>query len=159
MAQAGPLSYGHAIDAVGTVGSSLLAGFSLASVIVVTSEASAFRWPGAAVLALAAAAVVLIASVQCTYNTRQFLWSPADVRDWWPELAEGSELEARLREEQAESFRRWETGALCTRAAHGAGVLILLAGPRDAPGLGPVPPGQRSRTGCSGPGCSRPPGG
>jgi hypothetical protein len=51
--QPAPLSYGHAIDSVGTVGSSLLAGFSVASVIVVTSEASAFRWPGAAVLALA----------------------------------------------------------------------------------------------------------
>jgi len=54
-----PLSYGHAIDSVGTVGSSLLAGFSLASVIVVSGEAHAFRWPGATVLALAAAAVVL----------------------------------------------------------------------------------------------------
>jgi hypothetical protein len=80
---------------------------------VVTGEAHAFRWPGATVLALAAAAVVLIASVQFTYNTRQFLWSPADVRSWWPELTEGSELEARLREEQAQSFERWETWARC----------------------------------------------
>jgi hypothetical protein len=47
---------------------------------------------------------VLIASVQFTYNTRQFLWSAADVRDWWPEMQENSELETRLREEQAESF-------------------------------------------------------
>ncbi|MDQ2875770.1 MAG: hypothetical protein M3Y33_13660 [Actinomycetota bacterium] len=65
-----PLSYGHAIDSAGTVGSSLLA--------------------------LAAAAVVLTGSVQFTDNTRQFLWSPADVRSWWPEMTEGSELEARL---------------------------------------------------------------
>jgi hypothetical protein len=50
-----PLGYGGAIDSVGTVGSSLLAGFSLASVIVVTSAARQFRWPGAAVLALSAA--------------------------------------------------------------------------------------------------------
>jgi hypothetical protein len=92
-----PLGYGNAIDSVGTVGSALLAGFSLASVIVVTSAAGQFRWPGAAVLALAAAAVALIASVQFTYNTRQFLWSGADVRDWWPELQENSELETRLR--------------------------------------------------------------
>ena len=59
-----PMGYGNAIDSVGTVGSSLLAGFSLASVIVVTSAAGQFRWPGAAVLALATAAVVLIAAVQ-----------------------------------------------------------------------------------------------
>jgi len=42
-----PLGYGNAIDSVGTAGSSLLAGFSLAPVIVVTSEAGTFRWPGA----------------------------------------------------------------------------------------------------------------
>jgi len=62
-----PLGYGNAIGSVTTVGSLLLAGFSLASVIVVTSEAGKFRWPGAAVLALTTAAVLLIASVQCTY--------------------------------------------------------------------------------------------
>jgi hypothetical protein len=38
-----PLGYGNAIDSVGTVGSSLLAGFSLASVIIVTSAAEQFR--------------------------------------------------------------------------------------------------------------------
>jgi hypothetical protein len=122
-----PWGYGNAIDSVGTVGSSLLAGFSLASVVVVTSAADQFRWPGAAVLALATAAVVLIASVQFTYNTRQFLWSGSDVRDWWPELQEDSELETRLREEQAEAFGRWQDWAKWTRTAHGTGVLILQA--------------------------------
>ena len=123
-----PLGYGNAIDSVGTVGPSLLAGFSLASVLVVTSEAGKFRWPGAAVLALTTAAVLLIASVQCTYNTRKLLWSGADVNHWWPELQEHSELEARLREEQAEAFGRWQFWAKWARTANGAGVLVLLAG-------------------------------
>ena len=123
-----PLGYGYAIDSVGTVGSSLLAGFSLASVIVVTSEAGRFRWPGAAVLALTSAAVLLIASVQCTYNTREFLWSGADVRQWWPEMQENSELETRLREEQDEAFGRWQFWAKWARNANGTGVLILLTG-------------------------------
>ena len=123
-----PLGYGNAIDSVGTVGSSLLAGFSLASVIVVTSEAGKFRWPGATVLALTTAAVLLIAAVQCTYNTREFLWSGADVRSWWPELQDNSELETRLREEQAEAFGRWQFWAKRARTANSAGVLILLAG-------------------------------
>lgn len=123
-----PLGYGNAIDSVGTVGSSLLAGFSLASVIVVTSEAGKFRWPGATVLALTTAAVLLIASVQCTYNTREFLWSGADVRHWWPELQEDSELEMRLREEQDEAFGRWQFWAKWARTANGVGVLVLLVG-------------------------------
>jgi hypothetical protein len=41
-----PLGYGNAIDAVGSVASPLLAGFSLASVIVVANDARHFRWPG-----------------------------------------------------------------------------------------------------------------
>lgn len=123
-----PLGYGNAIDSVGTVGSSLLAGFSLASVIVVTSEGGKFRWPGATVLALTTAAVLLIASVQCTYNTREFLWSGADVRQWWPELQEDSELETRLREEQDKAFSQWQVWAKWARTANGVGVLILLAG-------------------------------
>jgi hypothetical protein len=123
-----PLGYGNAIDSVGTVGSSLLAGFSLASVIVVSSAAAEFRWPGAAVLALATAAVALLGAMQFTYMTRQFLWSAADVAQWWPEADSDAELAARLREEQADSFRRWEIWARWTRAAHGTGILILLAG-------------------------------
>jgi hypothetical protein len=123
-----PLGYGNAIDSVGAVGSSLLAGFSLASVIVVTSEAGKFRWPGAAVLALTTAAVLLIGAVQCTYNTGEFLWSGADVRNWWPELQDDSELEARLREEQAEAFGRWQFWARWAFTANSVGVVILLAG-------------------------------
>jgi hypothetical protein len=42
---AGPRARDRPVGSVGTVGSWLLAGFSLASVIVVTSEAHAFREP------------------------------------------------------------------------------------------------------------------
>jgi hypothetical protein len=48
-----PLGYGNSIDSVAGVASPLLAGFSLASVIVVSDDARNFRWPGAAILALA----------------------------------------------------------------------------------------------------------
>ncbi len=53
-------------------------------------------------------------------------------------MQQNSELETRLREEQAESFGRWQVWAKWTRAAHGAGVLILLAGLAVAV---PPPPG------------------
>lgn len=67
-----------------TIASPLLAGFSLASVVIVSNDAANFRWPGAVILTLSIAAVTLIGAVQCAFNTRQHLWSGADVRSWWP---------------------------------------------------------------------------
>lgn len=123
-----PLGYGSAIDSVGAVAAPLLAGFSLASVIVVSDDAANFRWPGAVMLALATAAVLLVAAVQCGYSARQYLWSPAEVSAWWPDLEGGSQREALLRDEQAEAFGRWVAWTRWTRVVYDTGILALLAG-------------------------------
>jgi len=123
-----PLGYANAIDSVGAVASPLLAGFSLASVILVSDDASNFRWPGAVMLALAIAAVLLIGTVQCSYNARQYLWSSADVLNWWPDMKEGSEREQLLRGEQSDAFNRWESWTRWTRITYDGGIVALLAG-------------------------------
>lgn len=123
-----PLGYGNAIDSVGSVASPLLAGFSLASVIVVADGADHFRWPGAVLLALGSAAVILIGTVQCAYNARQYLWSASDVSTWWPDMKEGSERETLLRGEQSAAFRRWQEWARWTRITYDCGILALLVG-------------------------------
>lgn len=123
-----PLGYGNAIDSVGSVASPLLAGFSLASVIVVADDAHHFRWPGAVVLALAIAAVSLIGTVQCAFNARQYLWSASEVSSWWPDMEEGTEREKLLRDEQEAFFYRWQMWARWTRATYAYGILALLAG-------------------------------
>lgn len=123
-----PLGYGSATDSVGSVAAPLLAGFSLASVIVVSDDATNFRWPGAVILALAIAAVMFIGSVQCAFNARQYLWSGAEVSDWWPEMKEGTELETLLRGEQSAAFHRWQAWTRWTRMTYNLGILALLAG-------------------------------
>lgn len=123
-----PLSYGNAIDSVGSVAAPLLAGFSLASVIVVSDDSANFRWPGAAILALTIAAVMFVGAVQCSYNARQYLWSASDVSSWWPEVKAGTELEDLLRDEQAEAFRRWTAWSRWIRITYNYGILALLAG-------------------------------
>jgi len=123
-----PLGYGNAIDSVGSVASPLLAGFSLASVIVVADDADHFRWPGATVLALGIAAAILIGAVQCAYNARQYLWSASEVSNWWPDMKEGSERETLLRGEQSVGFHHWEVWARWTRITYYCGILALLAG-------------------------------
>lgn len=131
-----PLGYRSAMDSLGSVAAPLLAGFSLASVIIVSDDSVNFRWPGAVALALATAAVVLIGSVQCAYYARQYLWSGAEVLDWWPEMKADTGLETLLRHEQAEAFYRWVGWIRWARTTYDFGILALLAGL----GLGLVPP-------------------
>jgi hypothetical protein len=67
------------VDSIGAVTTPLLAGFSVSAVVVVSDDAANFRWPGAAILALAIAAVVLIAAVQCAYHARLYLSARSDM--------------------------------------------------------------------------------
>lgn len=121
-----PLGYANAIDSVGGVAAPLLAGFSLASVIVISQDAENFRWPGAAILAFTIAAVALVGTVQCAFNARQYIWSGADVRTWWPDMEEDSEREEQLRAEQDWAFDRWQAWTGRTRITYALGILALL---------------------------------
>lgn len=53
-------------ESVGNVAAPLLAGFSLASVIMVSEDAGKFRWPDATILSLTVAAITLITAVECS---------------------------------------------------------------------------------------------
>jgi hypothetical protein len=53
-------------ESVGNVAAPLLAGFSLASVIMVSEDAGKFRWPDATILSLTVAAIALITAVECS---------------------------------------------------------------------------------------------
>jgi hypothetical protein len=64
------------VDAVGSATLPVLAGFSTTSVIVVSDDAANFRWPGATILALAIASILLILAVQFAYHAR------IDLSDW-----------------------------------------------------------------------------
>jgi hypothetical protein len=105
----------------------MLAGFSLASVVLVSEGAANFRWPGAAMLGLAIAAISLIGAVQCAFNARQYIWSATDVLEWWPDMQENSEREDQLRAEQDAAFRRWQVWTTWTRRTYALGILALLA--------------------------------
>ena len=60
--------------------SAFLAGFSLASVVLIASMAGSFRWPGAAVLALTIASVVLVGAAQ---GSRRGAYYYEDFREHW----------------------------------------------------------------------------
>lgn len=92
------------ISSVGTVTLPLLAGFSITAVVVVSEDPTNFRWPGATILVLAFAALVLIAAVQCAYHAHVYL----SKRD--------------------PGYKKGVTWARWTRRLYDAGLLALLAG-------------------------------
>jgi hypothetical protein len=122
-----PMGYANAIDSVSSVASPLLAGFSLTTVVLISDDQENFRWPGAAMLALVVAAVLLIGAVECGFNARKYTWSSDDVRAWWPDMQEGSNREQLLRAQQDKAFRRWQTWSTWTRRAYNVGIIALLA--------------------------------
>jgi hypothetical protein len=104
----------------------LLAGFSLASVIVISEDAENFRWSGAAILGLQLLRSRSSELSNAPFNARQYIWSGADVRAWWPEIKENSEREERLRAEQDWAFGRWQAWTAWTRRTYALGILALL---------------------------------
>jgi len=57
-------------DSIGDIVTPLLAGFAVATLIVVSDDADKLRWPGAAILVLAIATIALIVAVQLAYHGR-----------------------------------------------------------------------------------------
>jgi hypothetical protein len=53
-------------QSLGGLAAPVLAGFSFATVVVVSAGANNYRWPDAAILALAFAAVAILTAIQCS---------------------------------------------------------------------------------------------
>lgn len=127
-----PVRVAKWVDSVGSATLPLLAGFSTASVIVVSDDAANFRWPGATILALAIAAIVLIAAVQCAYHARIYLPDQPDRKDSATSSSPIDRDETGVRETESQQqdadFRlglRWARG---TQATYHCGIIALLAG-------------------------------
>jgi hypothetical protein len=123
-----PLGQGAAADSVSAVAAPLLAGFALASSVIVADDADNFRYPGQVLLALAVAAALLVMAVQCGFWARRVLYSPADLGEWWPEMDGNPQLEARLAGRQEKDFFEWESWSMWGRRTYNGGIVCLLAG-------------------------------
>lgn len=132
-----PIGYGPASEFVSGVAAPLLSGFSLTATLVMAQDDGKFRWPGAAMLAFTVAATVLVFSVQCGFTARQYLYSAADVRDWWPDVEDDSDRDQKLRRQQFEDFDKWSYWSRWARHLYNTGIVFLLVGLS----LGMAPPG------------------
>jgi hypothetical protein len=68
---------------VATIAAPLLTAAALSlSGVVASVEPKYFKWPGATLLALILASLLLLASIELHFHGRQYLYSRADMEDW-----------------------------------------------------------------------------
>jgi len=109
------------IKSIGETAAPVLAGFSFTVVIVVSDDATHFRWPGEAILALTVAAITLIAAFQSSKYARDKRWPGADRPKssiWW----------TRFRYYSLTAKERTEVWRKATRNFYHLGISALLAG-------------------------------
>lgn len=122
-----PYGYTGAVEGMGSVASPLLAGFSITLAVLVITNATAFRWVSATLFLLVAATLALIATVQFTFRARQYVVTPSEIEEWWPDHQEPGRREL-LRREQRWHRREYESWSSRARYAYDLGLLLLLLG-------------------------------
>ncbi len=143
--QPAPLGYGQAADAAHFVAAPLLASAAIALIGVIAAGGNDFRWPGLAMLALASASLLLVASIQYGFHARGLLYSAEELKDWWgPEDFE--DRKEWLQEIQQKHFGQWRnkinkavTSYNFGIALLGVGVTLCLAPPADLNAANAVP--------------------
>jgi hypothetical protein len=117
-----PYGYAAAVDSMGSISSPLLAATSAALLALVISGQDKIRWPGLALLLLAVATLCFVMTVQLTFWAKQYVVTPAELRDWWPDRLDGE-----VGWEQRWHKKRHQAWADRSLVAYNVGVLAFLA--------------------------------
>lgn len=112
---------------MGTIAAPLLASVSIALVAVVLSGTAAFWHVNAVLLLLVLAAVALIATVECSFMARQYVVTPSELEDWWPDSDQAGRRKM-LRREQRYYLSRFRFWTVRARFAYNTGILALSLG-------------------------------
>jgi hypothetical protein len=124
------------MDALGFVAAPLLAGAAIATIGVLGTDATKFRWPAPTMMVLTLAAVALLASIQVALRARRFLYNNDELRAWTPMPDEQDPEQVATRVEvararalaQQRDFARWLWLSERASWAYQAGVVLLGLG-------------------------------
>ncbi|MFD9100245.1 hypothetical protein ACFVZN_04130 [Streptomyces virginiae] len=124
-----PLGYGLAADMFTSVAAPILAGFSVAAIGVISADFEKFLWPGFSLLALTAAVVLLVASMQFGFHAKSLRYSPSDIHAWWSaeDLMEPGRKE-RICNDQHRDFEKSERWDVWARQTYNFGICALALG-------------------------------
>ena len=148
-----PYPFGHAgaIDSMGAIAAPLLAGFSITFAgLVLTVPPHTVRWVNLTLALLMLAAFSLVACLQLTFRARQWVTSPSEIEQWFPD-AQDEERQQVLRGEQKEHHQNYKLWSNRARYSYNFGILALVLAvfsamvPSDPNQLGPLG-GDRGRS-------------
>ncbi|WP_051713289.1 hypothetical protein [Spirillospora albida] len=127
-----PLGYAEAAKELRAVAAPLLtaAALALAGVVAGTDNKDNFRWPGLTLLILVVSSLLFIASLQLHYNARRYLYSYAEIENWYgSDIAERQpHIFAALCAQQRRDFRTWEMYGNNSTHSFNVGSLLLMGG-------------------------------
>ncbi len=119
----GRYGYSAAIDGMGTVAAPFLAGIAIALAVLVISSPQDFGAEGITLFALVAAAVALIGCAECAFVARQYVVTPSQLDEWWPDAGA-----TQLADEQSQAVDAFELWAAWARRLYNVGMIGLAAG-------------------------------
>lgn len=124
-------SYPAAIDAAGTVAAPLLAGFAITLAALVITSPGDLLLPDLTLTLLVSSAIALLAALQCAFWARQYVVTPSQIIEWWPQLREPSAdnkaLWDQLRQEQWAHHGLMKLWSRRMNITYNAGIVLLLA--------------------------------
>lgn len=122
-----PAPYGDssALQAVGEIAAPLLTGFTIALIGVVAQSPSSLRWPGAVLLGLVIAFVLLLTAVQSAFFARQRMWTQVDLRAWYTSEQLPADLESAFVLSHKADLAKWGWWREATRLTYNTGLVVL----------------------------------
>jgi hypothetical protein len=113
-------------DGLGGVAAPLLAGFAITLMALVVQSASDLRWADVSLLLLGAAAVLLLQVVQLNARARGYAVTPAQAREWYPQLDEDSQRARVIDWELQHHLSCWQDLVRRARIRYNLAVILLL---------------------------------
>jgi len=125
-----PNPYGlfSTVDGLGTVAAPLLAGFAVTLIALVLQVETDLRWPSLSLTLLGVAAVLLLQTVQLAARARGYAITPAQVRDWFPDLDRQVERRAVVNWELRHHQACWRALVARARWRYNLAIVSLLLG-------------------------------
>jgi hypothetical protein len=115
-------------DGLGGVAAPLLAGFAVTMVALVVQIADDVRWPDVSLVLLGAAAVLLLQVVQLSALARGYAVTPAQAREWYPDIERNPPRERVVNWELRHHMDCWHYVVRRARVRYNVAIILLLCG-------------------------------
>lgn len=125
-----PNPYGRfgTVDGLGGVAAPLLAGFAVTMVALIVQIVDDVRWPDVSLVLLGGAAVLLLQVVQLSARARGYAVTPAQVREWYPDIEHDPVRSGLVDWELRHHMACWRDLVRRARWRYNVAVIMLLSG-------------------------------